>query len=400
MGVSPKLKIGLINSYYYPTKGGGSAIVVKTLAERLTKMGIDVFVIASDRKDSLENINGVRVYRLKHRNIYWGRESKSVNSVLKPIWHLISLENPILLNRVAHIVNFESPDVIHTHNIPSISYGVWKHIKKTGIPILHTLHDHALLCIRANMFKNGKNCKKQCGICKFFSFFKKGLHRYIDFVTAPSRYILEVHKQMGFFIKTPSKIIFNPLRFDPVGEASIKFKGKKLVFGFIGTLYRAKGIELLINIFNERKDLKLLIAGEAESVEYQKYLSSLINSPNIGFLGYIDSKEFFKKIDVLIVPSILNDVSPSVVPEAYAFGVPVVASNRGGLPELIEVGKTGEIFDISRPKTLCEILLKLESNREYLSKLSMGALKKAQEFKVDHIVDEYINIYECLKNSR
>lgn len=389
-----KLKICLVNSFYYPTPGGGSEFVARTLAETFKELGLDVFVITTDREDSVDFINGVKIYRLNHRNVYWGRESKSVPSFLKPIWHTLSIRNPFLLKKISDIIKSESPDIVHTHNIPSISYALWPTVKSMHIPVVHTLHDHALLCIKANMFRNGKNCKEQCIDCRFFSNLKRPMHEYIDIVTAPSRYILERHRNFGFFTKTPARIIKNPVKLKNLTEKHRELNGKP-VFGFIGTLYKAKGIEFLIDVFNELDGFKLLIAGEAESERYWKYLHSLAESPNIEFLGYVDSKTFFEKIDVLIVPSILNDVSPLVIPQAYSHGIPVVASNRGGLPELIDVGKTGEIFD--KKENLIEILKKME-DPVYYETLSIWALRKSREFDAHRIAGEYIKIYEDFAN--
>ncbi len=385
MNSSKKFKIAVVNSYYYPESIGGAEMVVKKLTETYRKLGHQVFVITSGARDSIEEIEGIRVYRLHNRNIYRGKDSSSKSPVIRPLWHLINVNNPLVRGKVKDILSSEKPDIIHTHNLSELSFGVLKEFR--SFKVVHTLHDHSFMCVKATMFKNMKNCEKICTTCSIYAALKKKFINYIDFVVGTSRYIITRHQNLGFFTDTPFSVIYNPV-IVPFPE-HIEKDFKNPTFGFIGKLHPSKGIEVAIKTFNEI-DAPLLIAGSPYTSEYGKFLNSLVKRGNIKFLGWVDATSFYSQIDVLVVPSLCNDSSPTVVHEANAYGIPVIASNRGGLPELVKHKETGIVFDIDSQDGLKKAILGLSESE--LWKMSRNAFAHAREFAPEDVASKYISI--------
>lgn len=391
MSTSGKYKIAVINSYYYPDIVGGAEIVVKTLAEWYRNLGMKVFVISSAREDRLDLVNGIKVYRVKNRNIYWGKESSGKSPLLKPIWHLINTRNPFTGWKIFDILDYEKPDVVHIHNLTDISFGILKTIKDLGIPVLLTLHDYSFMCIRATMFKGRRNCENICFACRFYASLKRKYVKNVNFVVGVSKFLLERHWKHGFFNDVPSTVIYNPVT--TTNPENVKKDYKSPVYGFIGRLHPSKGIELLIDAFNRLK-LPLKIAGEPFKSGYGEYLRSLSKSDKTEFLGWIYAEDFYREIDVLIVPSLWHDPSPTVVHEANAYGIPVVASSRGGLPELVKDGFNGLIFDPEIDSSLIKVIER--TDKSTWKQLSENSFIHAKKFTPEIVAKNYLDIISDL----
>jgi glycosyltransferase involved in cell wall biosynthesis len=113
----------------------------------------------------------------------------------------------------------------------------------------------------------------------------------------------------------------------------------------------------------------------------------------------VDPAQFFTEIDVLLVPSLWYEPLPRVIQEAYAAGVPIVGSRRGGIPELIEDGVTGLLFDPDVPKTLGAIVDRMLEDQSLGWRLGRNARRRARENAPEYIVKEYQNAYRAVLGS-
>jgi len=387
MNTSRKFKIGIVNSYYYPDIVGGAEVVVKTLAEIYKAFGHDVFVIASGKEDRVDNINGVRVYRVRNRNLYWGKESKKQSNFKKVFWHLINVNNPFVKRKVSKIIEKEKPNIIHSHNLNELSFGILETFSRNGTKVLHTLHDYSFMCVNTMMFKNSENCQKICTQCSIYASLKRKYADYIDYLVGVSRFIVDRHRRNGFFTDKEFSVIYNPVTFK-IPDCTEK-RHRELVFGFIGRLHPSKGVELLLRAFG-KIEKPLLIAGNPYTGSYGRYLKSIARKENIKFLGWIRAEEFYRLVDVIIIPSLWHDPSPTVVHEANAFGIPVIASNRGGLPELVHDGKNGFIFDPENPDSLINLINSLD--KAAVKELSRQSKELSKDFLPEKIASKYIEI--------
>ena len=163
------LRILLINTLYPPSQVGGAERSVKIISESLVKHNYEAVVISLSDQQAEEIINGVKVYRIELKNIYWPFEKETQKSLLSPLWHIIDAYNPWMRKEVERIIKSEKPDIIHTHNLQGFSTNIWNIGAKLSIPIVHTLRDYWLRCPKTTMYKNNQICKTPCLDCKFLS---------------------------------------------------------------------------------------------------------------------------------------------------------------------------------------------------------------------------------------
>ena len=385
------MKILLINSLYFPNFIGGAERSVQILAESLVAKGNQVSMICLAKKDGEAVINGVKVYYLKLANIYWPFGQR--HSLLSKIsWHALDIRNRTMARHAGKIIMAEQPDVVHTHNLTGFSVAIWKEAKKGNFRIVHTIRDFYLLCFRSSMFKSGRNCIGQCGTCRLFSFWKKAAASYVDHVVGISDFALKRHRMHGFFNNTPSDVIYNSFSKEKQIE---KIASHKIRFGYIGRLAPTKGVDLLLEAFEEPEiynKAELRIAGEGEEA-FVDSLKQRASNSYIHFLGTVLPEDFYSKIDVLVVPSKWHEPLGRVIFEAYSFGVPVIGSDRGGIPEIINQESTGYVFNPDSTQNLVMEMMRFIDQPRLARDMSGECMKKAQEFLPDVIASKYVAIY-------
>lgn len=157
--------------------------------------------------------------------------------------------------------------------------------------------------------------------------------------------------------KFNSKIIYNcPQRFKKNTISDLEINNSKISILYLGQLAEHKGIFILFEAFSELAlnypNLQLDIVGDFPGIgsvatkNVQKPLNNLLKEfpKRLKYHGFKNNPElYFKQADVLAVPSVWDDPSPNTIIEAKFFGVPSVAFNVGGIPELIDHGKDGFI---------------------------------------------------------
>ncbi|SDN50838.1 Glycosyltransferase involved in cell wall bisynthesis [Desulfonauticus submarinus] len=386
------MKILIFNTLYYPNQIGGAEKSVQLLAEGLLKDGKEPIVVTTSDKDCINYINGVKVYYIKTINLYWVYNAKKEKKYKKPIWHLIDSYNPFN-KKINDVIEVENPDVVHTNNLAGFSVSVWKLAKDKDIKIVHTLRDYYLLCPKSTMFneKLNKNCEKQCLACKLYSMPRKKYSKYVDVVVGVSKFILNKHLRYGYFKNVNKSVIYNSVEV-PTNFKKKNMDKKEIIFGYVGTLSKSKGIEFLLENFKnlDLKNTKLFIYGKGLTKEYENYLKQKYQDKDLIFKGFKKPQDIYKNIDILIVPSLWNEPFGRIVPEANSYGIPVLASDTGGLSELVENGKNGYLFDLDK-----------ENDFEEKLRLTIEMYKKKQFefntnlFSLDTIINEYINLYSC-----
>jgi len=398
------VKILLINTLYFPYIVGGAERSVQLLAESLVQNGHEVVVVSLNPSSKLivDTVNGVKVYYLCLKNLYWPyHKEKKRSKPLKAIWHLMDSYNILAIQDIINILNLEKPDIVHTNNISGFSAAVWKTIKELDYPLVHTIRDYYLLCARSSMFKNNKNCITQCTSCKFYSLPRIKASNHVDAVIGISKFVIDQHLQNGFFSKVKHrKVIFNSCKTSSRLVQSNQLCQPTLNIGYLGILHPAKGINLLLDVLEKlpNKNWRIFIAGKGEP-EFEARLRERYRSNDIHFLGFVKPEHLFSKIDVLIVPSIWHEPLGRVVLEAYSYGVPVATSNKGGMPEVVNEGVTGFIFDPDTSKSLYDIILSLTKDKQYLSGMRNNCLKESIRFATGKIYKQYIEIYAQFQKS-
>ncbi len=374
---------------------GGAEKSVQFLAEGLKDRGIETVVVTTAEQDKVGHINGVKVYRLKIPNLYWMYRAKTQPAYKKPFWHLVDSYNPFIKSRLEKVFIQEKPDIVHTNILAGISVYIWRAARKFGIPIAHTSRDYYLLCPRSAMFKNNLNCDKQCWACKLYSIPKRRLSENVDAYVGVSRYIMNKHLRFGYFKQARVKtFIYNPAG-NFKSPSPNKKNGQHVTFGFIGGLYPQKGAEFLLDSFSRLnlKNARLKIFGRAATPDYEKYLIDRYSSKNIIFMGHCKPDEIYPSIDVSIIPSLWHEPFPRILLESYAHGVPVIAADRGGTPEMIKEDVTGFVFNPEKRGDLEGKMIAFVENPRLVNRLASNCADITKEFETEKTLNKYIDVY-------
>lgn len=357
------MRILFINVLYAPFIGGGAEITLKNLVEGTRDLGHEVKVLSFwDKDDEEEIIDGIPVYRAKIPNVYLPYGKIRQPFLKRRLWHILDIYNPISKKIVLKQIRDFKPDIISIHNTQGWSCSIWDAVSESNVPAIQVLHDLYLLC-PTNMFKNNVVCKKQCLTCKLMRLPYKSKSNKLKAVVGVSNFILDKYLSYGYFKDVPiKKVIYNSRKLSST-IVERKTDPGYINFGFIGTLAPNKGIEVLLRAYHKIKkpNYKLFVAGAGKQ-DYEEYLKSKYKDDSIIFMGRVEPKDFFEEVDVTIVPSVGYEPLGMVVVESFAFGIPVIGSNIGGIPEMITEGINGMLFDPYKGGDLEKKLLKFEDD--------------------------------------
>lgn len=387
------MRIIIVNTLYAPYAIGGAEKSVQTLAEGFSNLENEVLVITLGKENSFFELNGVSVNVLKLENKYWPFGYNTSTKFDKLEWHIRDVSNKKYDLNIKNILISFKPDILFTNNLVGFSTRVWSIAKTLNIKIVHTLRDYYLQCPKTVKFRENKNCEKLCFDCNVLSVLKKKRTAKVDFVVGISEYVLNDHLKNNYFKDTPSQVIYNG--FD-IEKSNPIHKTDGIVFGFIGQINKTKGIELLLKSFLNLKETnwKLLIAGKVDS-NYLDHLKSINNSKNIEYLGYVNSTTFFKKIDVLITPSLWNEPFGRVVIESIFNKKPVLGSRTGGISELLSNNK--EFLFNPIESELHILVKKIISNKSFLKNFKFDE-KFLYKFSKSKTIESYSNVFNKVIN--
>jgi glycosyltransferase involved in cell wall biosynthesis len=201
------------------------------------------------------------------------------------------------------------------------------------------------------------------------------------------------HTTAGLFREAKQKrIIYNGYK-GAVKERRLEDGNFRI--GYLGRIAPSKGIEALIEAFHPLDDgrTELLIGGTGEE-KYVNDLKAMARGRSIRWLGYVKPELIFGRASILVIPSLWQDPAPLVAQEALAYGVPIVATRRGGLPELIE--DAGLLYDPDMPGALTSILKRLRDESNVLQKIGVRAVNRARSFDYKTWLSTHENLYESL----
>jgi glycosyltransferase involved in cell wall biosynthesis len=181
---------------------------------------------------------------------------------------------------------------------------------------------------------------------------------------------------------------------------------KIIRFGFVGNITPTKGFAVLLRelqLIKHWENIEVHIFGQVYDENYFKKEFSYVSSHylnKIKFHGRFERddqslRKVYENMDILIFPSICEENSPLVVRESLMTGTPVIASNLGGIPEIIENEINGLLFDPDCAGDLAKKITGLMGNRHLLLHLCEGA-KKTAVLPIHKHAEEIINLYSRL----
>ena len=399
------MRICLISTALYsPNLLSGVEVYVRNLSRQLVKRGHQISVITtspqSSTKASMEEINGVRVYSFRPLHIYERSESQGKPLFMKLVWHGFDLLwNQHSYMVIRGILKKERPDVVHIHTFRGLSPSVFSAVKSLNISLVFTVHDYSLICPRSSLLKNSiEVCDQPRLVCKLYKALKAlAVGSKPDLVTVNTDFMIRKYKEHGFF----SNVRFEkfPITTFAVGDGSAYRDSETLDVLFAGQLGKFKGVQILINAFKQLgpENLRLHIAGTGpDAPEFEKMAADDSRIVFYGALPWEQLMELYKKANLAVVPSVFYEPYGFAVLESFRSGTPVVASNIGGIPELIEDGYNGRLFEAGNVAELKNILENLLESPLELKRLGEGALESAKKYDIEQHVTDLVALYEEL----
>ncbi len=314
---------------------------------------------------------------------------------------LLSVIKPHIVHRFRYTVEQFSPDAIIYHHLVRLSLNLPVVSYKKQIPSILYLHDFYLSCPSYSLLQPDNSiCSRggafKCAACLFENRFRRlqsvsgvaailtipllamrqiMIRRLIIRVScfvSPSRFLIRKLQDQGIF-PTPVAII-------PNGCEQVKDKEKKVLqtdshfirFGYMGSIIEKKGIGLLVKAFGGDLGKQLTIRGFGDKraltqfrLEHPDFRAKLeLFDP--------DKASFFEKVDVVIVPSIWYENQPTVIIEAFSYGKPVICSDFGAFPEMVENNVSGLLFKIGDVDDLKEKIGYLNDHPMEIHRLAAG----------------------------
>jgi glycosyltransferase involved in cell wall biosynthesis len=389
------MKVLFVSALYHPYSGGAERIV-RILSEGLVKAGHQATVICNSQKRGCrqDDLNGVKIYRLGLRNLYWPFDGYRPPAALRAIWAAIDAYNPLAAKDVARVLDIEQPSLVNTHTLQGFSALVWVEVKRRKLPLMHTLHDYWLMCRHGAMYTRGAVCETPCTSCRIYSKPRRRLSRLVDAVSSDGNFVLQKHLQASLFGEaSPRRWIHNASNAQVGTRPRACTAPHKLRLGYLGQIIPVKGVDALLRTLGSISGGWELLVGGRGNPQYEESLKRQYASPEIQFLGFVRPGELLARIDVLVVPSLWNDPLPTVIFEAYSHGVPVIGSRRGGIPELIDDGKTGFLFSPEVPGGLEEAIRRFLHDPGLADRMSPDVLAKARHYNAERLVGEYLALY-------
>ena len=373
-----KIKVAMLAPRLYGSQVGGVGMHINKLTHYL------------QRRDDIE----LHWITFSNENKQFKRDNLNIHVIRKIIKHpgpLLLLQIPSLRHKIIEI----NPDIVHAQST-SAYYSTAVALVRKEYPSLLTVH--------------GLTSKE----IKFIRGFDFVYHRLISlpnekYVLSKIPNIITVSPHVKEWVsnRTSSNIyvIPNGVAFDEIQSILIKTKDqlKHPAILFAGGLSKVKGIDTLLNavpiIIKKIPDLHIYIAGSGpDESKLKKLVKGLNIEKSVNFLGFIsgsDKYSWYKSVDVCVFPS-LYETFGIVCLEAMACGKPVVASNVGGIPFVVEDGKTGLLFECGNVEDLAEKVIILLREKEMREKMGEAGRKRAKEFTWDKIADKTVKLYKAI----
>jgi glycosyltransferase involved in cell wall biosynthesis len=323
------LRILILHSRYLSGDASGENRVVEDECRLLQEGGHDVRLW----QPSPTEVHGVGLLRTSARAI-WSRSAAQ---------------------QVVDLVREHRSDVVHIHNLtPALSPAVIRGVAAEGIPVVVTLHNYRYMCLPATFLRDDRICEDCLGHIPWRGVYHR-CYRGSALASGVMATAFTLHGKLGTFGKVAKFLAvssfvkekyieagFSPesiaIKSNFVWPAEVRDGGGDY-FLFAGRLSPEKGIETLVKAWDESLG-HLVIVGDGP----QGPMLRASAPKGVEFRGFVPGEqipELLRGARALLFPSICYEAQPRIILEAYAVGVPVIASEIGGISELVSDGATG-----------------------------------------------------------
>lgn len=393
------MKILMVNKFLYPN--GGSETYIFRLGEQLQKMGHEVQYFGMEHEGRCVGNNAGQ-----YTQVMDFHTSSALKKLSYPIKTIYSGDAK---SKMKIVLNDFQPDAVHLNNFnyqltPSIISAVREYEKKAGktVKIIYTAHDYQLICPNHMLYNDNKICEKciggnfiECtkGRCIHSSLAKsligslegyfwkmKKVYKNIDTVICPTEFMKnKLDTNPIFKGKTVTLLNFvQPKKAEP--------EPKEDYVLYFGRFDEEKGVRL----FEKLRDIKLVCAG---SGNLEEYIDSLPNTENVGFKTGDELESLIKKAVCTVYPSVWYENCPFSVMESIILGTPVVGADTGGIPELIDNGKTGLLFETNNAEDFENKIKQLLNNSALAEEMSRNCLNKKFD-TAEEYAEKIIRFYQ------
>ncbi len=307
--------------------------------------------------------------------------------------------------KLAQLIDDHPSDIAHLHNIYGrISPSILDVLNARGIPVVQTLHDYKLICpVHSLLSREGRVCE-DCQPTRYykcflnncspysFSLLKSGLHALemyfhhfmlsyqerIDRFIAPSLFLRSKMSQFGV---DEEKIIHIPI-FVRIDEFTPIYQAENYI-AFFGMVSHLKGLDILIEAMKDVPHTPLLVIGSGPQLHDCMRQAERLALDNVRFLGFKRGEELRRLVAramFSVLPSRWYENNPAAVLESFASATPVIASNTGGIPELIENGRDGLLCEPNSVKDLHNKIVYLLKHKGQVGEMGRRARWKVEEY--------------------
>ncbi len=387
---------------YWHGLRGGMDLHGKHLLEGLSEKNHKVTVISTKHPDGkkYEEINGIKIYYL---------EQTAFGSTRRG-WKKYSIK------KFKDIAKNEKIDIALSQQ--TAGFGVVKIARSMEIPFVTIMHGYQTMVFLSilnqvmNFRKDYLYLFKSFLSCLYYTaFLEFTVLRNSSAIIAVSNGVERVIRKRPFVERSKIRVINYGIDLKLFNSSEKERKTTRLklnisnhdeVVFFLSLLSRQKGADIAIKALNEltnRKKLKLILAGDGEYFkEAQLLVKNLKLESKVIFTGFIhneDTHEYYNASDIFIFPTLRLESFGIVIAEAMACGKPVIASNIGSIPDVIDNGINGVLFPTGDFIELARQINILLNDQRYSSTLIQNAREKALErYGLDRMVEETITVFE------
>ena len=406
------MKILIVDSLFSPL-GGGQKIAYDTY-KILEKYGHQVFYWAMDKKPYFEN-------NYKYAEFFTPYYSGTKDYLRNPIKYYSNYQAKKDLKKFVKIIQ---PDIIHFQSYWGLSSAIFN--TDINIPKILTIHDARCCPAATLMYKDKVICKEQ--YCKNKNFLpcisnkcakksieasiRRAIAAYIDsynlkyinkFIT-PSDALKKVITNANMGINANQIITINNFLSNEELKTAPKYTNKGY-FLYVGRLSKEKGVKYLLEAMKDLpKDINLKIVGTGAEENNLKIYAQENNLDNIEFLGFKNREEItdiYQNCISTVLPSNCFEIFGMTNIESFINGKPVIASNIGGIPEIVEDNINGLLFKPGNIEELKNCILKYWNNPELSVQHGKNGYQKAiTQYTEDKYYNELIKIYEEVLNEK
>lgn len=400
----------LMLTQFFPPLLGGEELLVQNLSLELAARGHDVAVVtlAAGGAPAFDVDRGVRIYRLRGmpQRVPW--LYKDEQRQLMPPW-----PDPELAWSLQRVLARERPDVVHAHNWLIHSFLPLRAWSPAGLIL--SLHDYSLTCPIKTFMDRGSPCSgPQLGKCLVCATDFYGALKAVPTVLGHramqpiERAAVDLFLPISTAVARASGLVDRGLPFQvmpefisddvtaPRGEIDswLAQLPREDYFLFVGGFRRVKGIEVLLRAYAELTNPPpLVVIGytcpePGGPIAFPPNVLVLKNWPNHAVLGA------WRRSIAALVPSLWPEPFGIVALEAMAFGRPVIASNTGGLADIVVDEETGLLVTPGDSVALRQAMERLMADPALRERLGRAGRERVRGFQAASIVPRFERAYE------